>query len=191
VEQNKRCLIALLAMLARAAGWEVLVPRKLDSDQEELDAADSDDVSHAGQMHKVDPREAKRHLLQTEIWALKDELVLVQEDLNKNRSAFRKGQISRKEAEVSILKQKIAELKQEERDYVDSFYTKKQLTQQEETAKRVAGYYEDIQAALGISNASLKREMPEPLPFHEKGDGMLALLRKQRPRTCKNIILTL
>jgi hypothetical protein len=116
---------------------------------------------------ELDPRGAKRALLDAEIHALRHELMRQQDNLNASRSKLARGKLACAESEVRILETRVEELQQERKDL---FATKIQLSRPEEIACRVEGYYEEIQHKLGISATCLDREVPEQLRFHENGD---------------------
>ena len=116
---------------------------------------------------ELDPRGAKRAMLDAEIRALRHELMRQQENLNASRSKLARGKLACAESEIRILETQVEELQQERKDL---FATKVQLSRSEEIACRVEGYYEEIQHKLGISATCLDREVPEQLRLHENGD---------------------
>jgi hypothetical protein len=116
-----------------------------------------------------DPRLARRREMEAEIRALRKELDLAQEFLHQNRAQLRRGELARRNAEISILKTAIAAHMQEEKIDVNAHHQK--LSRAEQVAQRVDCYLEDIQNELGISVDNLKRQVPETLRFHEMSDG--------------------
>ncbi len=127
----------------------------------------------------VDPDEERRNRVSgqlAKIRALKQDVVLLQVDLNRNRDSLSSGRQAAKEAEIAILKQTVAALVRERdisgdtRACVPGKRVGGSLPSKEQIEKRVAGYYDDIQEKLGISQNLLAREVPELLRFHEKGD---------------------
>ena len=118
-----------------------------------------------------DPRQARRREIETEIRALKGELELAQDYVHQNRARLRRGELARRDAEITILKTAVAELVQEEKAFVKMLHQQAPLSRVEQVAQRVDGYLEEIQDELGIGVDSLTREVPETLRFCEKGDG--------------------
>jgi hypothetical protein len=115
----------------------------------------------------VDPDEERRNRVSGQlarIRALKQDVVLLQVDLNRNRDSLSSGRQAAKEAEIAILKETVAALVRPGKRVGESLPPKEQIE------KRVAGYYDEIQEKLGISHNLLAREVPELLRFHEMGD---------------------
>ena len=118
-----------------------------------------------------DPRQASLREIEAEVRALSHELELAQDYVHQNRARLRRGEMARRDAEITILKTEIAALVQEERGFVNMLQQQAPLSRAEQVAQRVDGYLEEIQDELGIGVDSLTREVPETLRFCEKGDG--------------------
>jgi len=119
--------------------------------------------------HSQDPRQASRREMQAEIQALRKELDLAQDFLHQNRAQLRRGELARRNAEISILKTAISAHMQEEKIDVNAHH--QTLSRAEQVGQRVDCYLEEIQNELGISVDNLKRQVPETLRFHEMSDG--------------------
>jgi len=131
----------------------------------------TDEHSCSKIVEDVDLDEERRNRVSAQlakIRALKQDVVLLQVDLNRNRDSLSSGRQAAKEAEIAILKESVAALVRDKQTLVPG--KKVCLPSNEQIEKRVAGYYDDIQEKLGISQNLLAREMPELLRFHEKGD---------------------
>ena len=131
-----------------------------------------DELSCSKIVEDVDPDEERRNRVSAQlakIRALKQDVVLLQVDLNRNRDSLSSGRQAAKEAEIAILKETGAALVRT-RAHARQQSQRVSLPPNEQIEKRVTGYYDDIQEKLGISQNLLAREVPELLRFHEMGD---------------------